>query len=108
MKEFWRKLPAALLLLALLLSDIRGIRAEEPFGETDTEETEITEEVSDGSEEPRLTEDEENGFWEYRSPELTITITRYSEETGLCEVPDAAEMPTDKNAVVPIIAGGIE
>lgn len=31
------------------------------------------------ADENRLMEDEENGFWEYRSPELTITVTRYRE-----------------------------
>ena len=29
-----------------------------------------------------LTEDEENGFWEYRSPDLHITVTRYTEEVA--------------------------
>ncbi len=34
---------------------------------------------AEGSGEVSLTEDEENGFWEYRSPSLTVSIHRYEE-----------------------------
>lgn len=64
-----RRITAGLLTLLMLLAG-GSAAAEEPAGEG----------AAVPAEEPVLIEDPENGRWEYRSENLTITITRYSEQ----------------------------
>ncbi len=79
MNGFLKRLLTVLSGLALL--GMSATRMEKAYAEaSDSSERTEGEILSAGVIE--LTEDEENGFWEYRSQDLHITVTRYTETAG--------------------------